>query len=527
MTSPVDIHPDHLAEIHDILHEHLTPDVDVWVFGSRADWTATDSSDLDLALEGDSVLDSSMAMALGAAFEDSSLPYAVDVIDLNRVGRGFRQIVEKQKRVLPDAGGMTGPTGGWLTLPFGDCAELVRDRVSPIGLGDSPYVGLEHMGEGTLSLVGCGSADGVYGVKKRFRRGDILFGILRPRLRKIARVDFDGICSTNIWVVRPTGMVDADFLFYLMASQKFIDVAARGSEEPATSRARWGWASRYETALPPLAEQRATAHALGVLDGKIELTRRMNQTLGETVRGIFESWFVDFEPVRAKMDGRWNPDENLPGMPSCMHDVFPDRLAGSALGDIPEGWKSGTLNDTIELLGGGTPRTAASDYWGGGVLWYAPRDAPPPGDIFVIGTKRTITLAGAESIHANILPAKTTVISASGTVGRLACLGLPMAISRACYGVRGVNGYPDFFTYWNVRNTVNALQARTHGTTFNTITRETFKFVETVLVPPDLAKMFDSVVRPAMNRILANLHESQHLMAWRDALLPVLMRQNP
>ena len=95
-------------------------------------------------------------------------------------------------------------------------------------------------------------------------------------------------------------------------------------------------AVRYPANIP---EQRAIAHILGTLDDKIELNRRMNATLEEMARALFKSWFVDFEPVRAKMEGRWRPGESLPGLPAEHYDLFPDRLVDSALGEIPEGWE--------------------------------------------------------------------------------------------------------------------------------------------------------------------------------------------
>ena len=92
-------------------------------------------------------------------------------------------------------------------------------------------------------------------------------------------------------------------------------------------------------------EQRAIAHILGTLDDKIELNRRMNETLEEMARAMFKSWFVDFDPVRAKMDGRWRRGESLPGLPAEYYDLFPDRLAPSELGEIPAGWTVETLGD--------------------------------------------------------------------------------------------------------------------------------------------------------------------------------------
>ena len=93
--------------------------------------------------------------------------------------------------------------------------------------------------------------------------------------------------------------------------------------------------------MPPLPEQRAIAHILGTLDDKIELNRRMNETLEAMARALFKSWFVDFEPVRAKMEGRWRRGESLPSLPAEHYDLFPDRLVDSELGEVPERWRCG------------------------------------------------------------------------------------------------------------------------------------------------------------------------------------------
>ena len=103
-----------------------------------------------------------------------------------------------------------------------------------------------------------------------------------------------------------------------------------------------------EIPLPPLPEQRAIAHILGTLDDKIELNRRMNETVEEMARALFKSWFVDFGPVRAKMEGRWRQGESLPGLPAHLYDLFPDRLVPSELGEIPEGWEVKALGEVAE-----------------------------------------------------------------------------------------------------------------------------------------------------------------------------------
>ena len=104
--------------------------------------------------------------------------------------------------------------------------------------------------------------------------------------------------------------------------------------------------------MPPLPEQRAIAHILGTLDDKIELNRRMNETLEAMARALFKSWFVDFDPVRAKMEGRWRPGESLPGLPAHLYELFPERLVDSELGEIPEGWEVAPLSSLATVAKG-------------------------------------------------------------------------------------------------------------------------------------------------------------------------------
>ena len=324
-------------------------------------------------------------------------------------------------------------------------------------------------------------------------------------------------------LIRRNCDVDSRFLYYVMCSSEYrheVLASATGTTVKHTSPDR---IRQFRFPLPSLPEQRAIAHVLGTLDDKIELNRRMNETLEEIARAIFKSWFVDFDPVRAKMDGRWRRGESLPGLPADLYDLFPDRLVPSELGEIPEGWGVGVLDDTIELLSGGTPKTSVSDYWDGDILWYTAKDAPNLSDVFVLETERTVTQAGIDNCAAKVLPMGTTIITARGTVGKLACLGVPMAMNQTCYGIRGAHGYPDLFTYWNVRTAIDELQQRTHGTIFDTITRQTFKLVDATVPPVELAKGFESTVKPLMERVLKNLHASRTLAAQRDALLPMLV----
>ena len=233
----------------------------------------------------------------------------------------------------------------WRTTTFGNSAALVRDSVAPSDCEDTHYIGLEHIGEGTLSLLGVGLAGSVSSVKSRFRSGDILFGKLRPYFRKVIRARFEGICSTDIWVVRPAKGVDARYLFYVMASQGFVDAAMQGSEGTRMPRAQWGHVSRIKLQVPPIAEQRAIADVLGTLDDKIEQNRQTAAALERLARAIFRAWFVDFAPVHAKAAGA----ASFPSMPQHVFDALPTSFVDSEIGPVPEGWYSGPLGDVIDI----------------------------------------------------------------------------------------------------------------------------------------------------------------------------------
>ena len=160
----------------------------------------------------------------------------------------------------------------------------------------------------------------------------------------------DLICGYHLAILRPCSTeVDGTFLFYALSA----DGAQQQFHSYANGVTRFGLRKAdiglVEIFIPPLPEQRAIAHILGTLDDKIELNRRMNETLEEMARALFKSWFVDFEPVRAKMEGRWRRGESLPGMPAELYDVFPDGMVDSELGEIPAGWEVRALGDVIEI----------------------------------------------------------------------------------------------------------------------------------------------------------------------------------
>ncbi len=370
MTSPVDIRPDHLEIVQGILREHLPVGVKVWVFGSRANWTTKDSSDLDLALEGENKLSHKLLGALKGAFEDSTLPYTVDFVDLNQIGDSFRQIVESHRVPLslhrkevkhPSAG---GPEKDWLyhpqfpehwgSRPLYSMAQWVNGlafrniQFSETGMPVIKIAEIKGGISGQTKFTEQTFEESVHVIA-----GDLLFswsGQPETSIDAFWWKGPEGWLNQHIFRVTPVQDVDEAFFYYLLRYLRPNFVAiARNKQTTGLGHVTKQDLEEIEAAIPPLPEQRAIAHILGTLDDKIELNRRMNETLEAMARALFKSWFVDFEPVRAKMEGRWLRGESLPGLPAERYDLFPDRLVDSELGGIPEGWEVKALGEVVEL----------------------------------------------------------------------------------------------------------------------------------------------------------------------------------
>lgn len=145
---------------------------------------------------------------------------------------------------------------------------------------------------------------------------------------------------------------DSLYLYYFFNSPVGFHLLDTIRRQVAVAGITGGDLAKLVIPIPSLNEQRAIAHILGALDDKIELNRKQNETLEAMARALFKAWFVDFEPVRAKMEGRWQRGQSLPGLPAHLYDLFPDRLVESELGGIPEGWGMRKVGDFADLQGG-------------------------------------------------------------------------------------------------------------------------------------------------------------------------------
>ena len=415
--------------------------------------------------------------------------------------------------------------GEWTALPLGDCMAAIIDY-----RGKSPEKTTFGVPLVTAKIVKGGriqkpeefiaEADFDDWMRRGMPKpGDIVMTTEAP-LGEVAQLDGRKVALAQrvITLRGKPDVLDNTFLKFLLQSNPVQEeLRSRGTGTTVVG-IRQSELRKVTLTLPPLAEQKAIAEVLGALDDKIELNRKMNATLEAMARTLFQSWFVDFDPVRAKLEGR-KPE----GLDEATAALFPDSFQESEAGHIPKGWEVCPLSEKIQLLSGGTPKTSEPTYWNGDIPWYSVRDAPSETDVWVMHTDKHVTKLGITNSAAQVFPEKTTIISARGTVGKLALTAVPMAMNQSCYGVRGIADYGDYFTYYSLRKATAQLQQRTHGTVFDTITTRTFSTLDCLFPSPKITTAFDRLVEPLLGRIRSNLNQSRTLATLRDMLLPKLL----
>jgi type I restriction enzyme S subunit len=263
-----------------------------------------------------------------------------------------------------------------------------------------PLVRLSGLERGGSVLDGANFVDPEVANKRwshfALQAGDVLLSS-SASLGRIAVVGPEGVGAipyTGIIRMRPRDdRVVAPFIRYLLEAPDFqrqAEIAGVGSVMrhfgPMHLR-------QMAVRLPPREAQRAIAHILGTLDDRIELNRRMSDTLESIARAFFKSWFVDFDPVRAKAEGR------DPGLPSHLADLFPGTFEASEIGDIPAGWEVKPISELGDVFGGSTPRTQRAEYWDGGTHhWVTPKDLSGLATPVLLDSERRITDAGLAQI---------------------------------------------------------------------------------------------------------------------------------
>ncbi len=338
----IDLNPNHLKTVKDILAEHV-PDCEVRAFGSRVTWTAKDYSDLDLVVIAKEPLDQSTLGHLQEAFQESDLPMRVDMLDWHNISRSFRQVIERQYSTVQHSGQRRiNSANTRREVALKDIATVIMGQSPPSSTYNEVGKGLPFF-QGVKDFAYRCPVPRIYcdAPSRIASPGDILLSVKAP----IGRVNIaDRKCATGqgIAIIRSHDCEDGQYLEYWL---RHVELEWHTLEDSGSVFGNATKKDLEDLALlwPNPERRRYHARILGTLDDKIELNRQTNETLEAIARVLFTSWFVDFDPVRAKMEGRDT------GLPPDIAALFPEQLVDSELGEIPEGWRIVLLPEVIEI----------------------------------------------------------------------------------------------------------------------------------------------------------------------------------
>ena len=334
----IDIDPADRKTVLQLVERHV-PGCEVRAYGPRVEWTAELYSRLDIAVMGTSDVGPRSLTALREAFSNSDLPFIVGVTDWNSIPKGRYREFSRKHVVLQEGH----------QIRLGDVAEVI--------MGQSPSGDTVSRDNGCPLLNGP-TEFGTYNPSpvqyttdpRRFgKKGDILFCVRGSTTGRMNWADQDYAIGRGIAAIRLKGTPHLQH-FLRGAIEYHLPALlnqATGSTFPNVSRDQL-----RNLPFPdlPIETQEHVSSALKALDDRIELNRRMCATLEEMASALFKAWFVDFEPVRAKIEGRWREGESLPGLPPHLYDLFPDNLVDSELDPIPTGWRTGCLDEIADHL---------------------------------------------------------------------------------------------------------------------------------------------------------------------------------
>jgi type I restriction enzyme, S subunit len=305
---------------------------------------------------------------------------------------------------------------------------------------------------------------------------------------------------------------DPLFVYYVFRSPGQQEYLQRHAIQTGVPHTNLSILRKAPLRIPSLETQHTIAHILGTLDDKIEINRRMNETLEAMARAIFKSWFVDFDPVRAKAKGRNS------SLPKHIADLFPDRFEDSQLGEIPVGWEVGRLGDILKLR---VERCEASHETASKP--YVPIDCISARSLFLAESKPGVEAQSSltrfyksDLLFGAMRPYfhKVCIAPFDGTTRTTAFVLFPKRPQDLGFATLLLH-HPDTIEYATLHSTGSTIP---YAVWMNSL-----EDMPAVIPPPQVREAFDDSVRRMLDRIPARYFENRTLAALRDALLPKLI----
>ena len=522
----LDLRPDHWAIVRDILERHV-PDRQVVAFGSRATWTAKDYSDLDLAIMGEKSLTLDVSSALAEAFSESDLPFTVDIVDWASIDETFRNIIRRDglNVHIPAKGSDATNRLDQSANPLGDYVGLQRGNTYKSALlgQDGPVL----LGLASIARNGGFRPDNLktYGGPSDERMllepGDIYVSLKdvtqsADLLGAVARVPdtiSQGRLTQDTVKLNFKDEESVKYIYWMLRTPQYRAYC----KAHATGTTNLGLPRDDFLSFPippPTPVSRTLLQLLESLEDKIDLNRRMNETLEAMARALFKDWFVDFGPTRAKIEGR---DAYL--APEIW-DLYPDKLDEDGK---PEGWEVQSVIDQADWVNGAAYRN---------MHFSNAADALPVVKIAELKagvtekTKRTSTALGDKYRISD----RELLFSWSGnpdtSIDAFIWTGGNAWLNQHIFAVRDNGARTPAFLYimlkW-LKPEFSAIARNKQTTGLGHVTKQDLKRMRIHVGAPQLMETFEHLVGPLHARMQENLLENMALANTRNLLLPKLM----
>jgi type I restriction enzyme S subunit len=306
-----------------------------------------------------------------------------------------------------------------------------------------------------------------------------------------------------------------EFLFYLLKHLNLNNWRS-GSGQPLINQTTL---NAIEVRVPEPEEQKEIGQFIGSLDDRISLLRETNTTLESIAQALFKSWFVDFDPVRAKQQG------NTPqGMDAATAALFPDSFEESELGEVPKGWRVLPVGDAVEAVGGATPDTKNPVYWESGTFcWTTPKDLSGIAAPVLLDTERKLSAQGIAKIGSGLLPIGTLLLSSRAPIGYLALAQVPLAINQGYIAMLPGGLLPPLYMLFWCQQNMEVIKGRANGSTFMEISKKAFRPIPALLPPSEVVQQFMEAASALFEKLIENEKQARTLATLRDNLLPRLI----
>ena len=466
------------------------------------------------------------------------------VTDLGLISREF----SKTKLIdlcIDKSGVQTGPFGSLLHK---------KDYVE-VG---TPIITVEHLGDNVIEIDSetpkVSDSDRERLKKFQLIEGDIVFS-------RVGSVDRRAYISSNengwlfsgrcLRVRVDQNKINPKYLSYYFGFEgfkKYIRGIAVGATMPSINTKIL---SEIEVYYPSYNQQTSIAKYLSTIDHKIQVCRKVNNTLEQMAQALFKSWFVDFDPVidnalaagieipdalqhrveiRKKAHALQIQNPNIQLLPAATQRLFPSEFEHCGdnnlgiQGWIPKGWRVSSTDAELGIKGGSTPSTKNPDFWDGGdIHWTSPKDLSGNDSKILLHTSRKITEAGLAKITSGLLPIDTVLMSSRAPVGYLALAKVPLAINQGYIALECEKDLTPEFTIQFLDSIMDEIKGISGGTTFAEISKKTFRSIKLIVPSKREIDAYTSIVKANYDKITQNIRQTNSLTKTRDYLLPKLI----